>query len=210
MNAPARIGPMRPADREPLLQLLHDTGSFREEEISVALELFDDACAAAPTDGSELHPDHPEDGASYRLVGLFTQPSTHEDSGHAPRTTHHTPDGSGPPSAALSGYACYGPTPGTVGTFDLYWIAVHPSAQGTGGGRQLLREVEDRVTAEGGRMLIVETSSRADYEGTRRFYDRGGYREGARVRDFYAPQDDRVIYTRRFPPRPVAGGVSRQ
>jgi len=129
---------------------------------------------------------------------------------HAPRTTHRAPNGSDPSSAALSGYACYGPTPGTDGTFDLYWIAVHPSAQGTGGGRQLLREVEDRVTAAGGRMLIVETSSRADYEATRRFYDRGGYREGARVRDYYAPQDDRVIYTRRFPPRPVAGGVSQQ
>jgi len=202
VNAPARIGSMRPADREPLLQLLHDTGSFREEEISVALELFDDACAAAPADGSELHPNHPGDRSSYRLVGLFTEPSTIEISGSASRSPQ--------PAASLTGYACYGPTPGTDGTFDLYWIAVHPSAQGTGGGRQLLREVEDRVSAAGGRMLIVETSSRADYEGTRRFYDRGGYREGARVRDFYAPQDDRVIYTRRFPPRPVAGGVSQQ
>ena len=37
---------------------------------------------------------------------------------------------------AIAGYACYGPTPLTEGVFDLYWIAVHPEAQGRGIGRE--------------------------------------------------------------------------
>jgi ribosomal protein S18 acetylase RimI-like enzyme len=98
----------------------------------------------------------------------------------------------------LLGYACYGPTPGTDGTFDLYWIAVHPDAQGTGGGSRLLSEVERHLQSRGGRLLIAETSSRVAYVATRRFYDASGYGEAARVVDFYAPADDRVIYVKRL------------
>src|SRR5512135_2520890 len=32
------------------------------------------------------------------------------------------------------GYVCYGPTPMTEGTFDLYWIAVDPDFQKKGTG----------------------------------------------------------------------------
>jgi hypothetical protein len=53
-------------------------------------------------------------------------------------------------------------------------------------------------------MLIVETSSRSDYTATRAFYERRGYREAARVRDFYAPGDDRIIFVKRF--QPLADG----
>ncbi len=44
------------------------------------------------------------------------------------------------------------------------------------------------------RMLVVETLSRSDYAATRAFYERRGYDETARVRDFYAPGDDRIIF----------------
>jgi ribosomal protein S18 acetylase RimI-like enzyme len=101
---------------------------------------------------------------------------------------------------ALMGYACYGPTPSTNGTYDLYWIAVHPAAQGSGDGSRLLREVERRLAERGGRLLIVETSSRDSYVGTRRFYEARGYAETARVSSFYAPSDDRVVYTKRLTP----------
>lgn len=36
------------------------------------------------------------------------------------------------------GYMTYGPTPLTEGTWDLYWIAVAPGAQGRGYGQQLV------------------------------------------------------------------------
>ena len=105
----------------------------------------------------------------------------------------------------LAGYACYGPTPGTDRVFDLYWIAVDPGTQGAGGGTTLLSEVERRLRDVNARMLVVETSSRPGYDGTRRFYERRGYREAARVRHFYAPSDDRVIYLKRFHARPAVG-----
>ena len=98
----------------------------------------------------------------------------------------------------LVGYACYGPTPDTDRTFDLYWIAVDPAAQGTGGGTRLLTEVEQRLEERKARMLVVETSSRPEYGPTRAFYEKRGYAETARMREFYAPGDDRIIFTKRF------------
>src|SRR5207247_7297333 len=52
----------------------------------------------------------------------------------------------------LIGYACWGATPGTVATSDLYWIVVDRQRQGSGVGTQLLREVESRLTADGRRL----------------------------------------------------------
>ena len=95
---------------------------------------------------------------------------------------------------ALAGYACWGPTPGTVGTWDLYWIVVDKARQGAGIGSQLLAHVEQTLTADGCRMIIVETSSRADYAPTRGFYERRGYTRAAVLPGYYAPGDDLVIY----------------
>jgi ribosomal protein S18 acetylase RimI-like enzyme len=103
----------------------------------------------------------------------------------------------------LVGYACYGPTPGTDRGYDLYWIAVDPSRQGTGIGAALLQDVERRVIADNARLMLIETSSRDAYTPTRRFYVRHGYAEVARVANYYARGDDRIVYTKRFqaPPR---------
>jgi ribosomal protein S18 acetylase RimI-like enzyme len=101
----------------------------------------------------------------------------------------------------LVGYACFGATPATEGTFDLYWLAVDPAAQGRGIGRALMQQVERALLDRGGRLLVVETSSRADYAHTRRFYARGGYAEAARIRHFYAPADDRIMLTTRLTAR---------
>jgi GNAT superfamily N-acetyltransferase len=104
-------------------------------------------------------------------------------------------------SDRLLGYACFGATPATDGTYDLYWLAVDPAAQGRGVGTALVRAVEQKLLDRGARLLVVETSSRPDYEGTRRFYARSGYMEAARVRDFYAPADDRIVLTTRLTTR---------
>jgi GNAT superfamily N-acetyltransferase len=98
----------------------------------------------------------------------------------------------------LVGYACFGPTPATDGTFDLYWLAVDPAAQGRGIGRALVAHVRRLLLDRGARLLVVETSSRADYAHTRQFYAHGGFVEAARVRDFYAPADDRIMLTTRL------------
>ena len=96
----------------------------------------------------------------------------------------------------LIGYACWGPTPGTVATSDLYWIVVDRDRQGAGVGSQLLSEVERRLLADGRRLVVVETSSRADYQPTRAFYEARGYGKAATVPAYYAPGDDLVIYTK--------------
>jgi ribosomal protein S18 acetylase RimI-like enzyme len=97
-------------------------------------------------------------------------------------------------SGRTVGYSCFGEAPCTVGTYDLYWIAVDPALQGKGVGAALLRATEEAVRSAGGRMILVETASKPSYAATRAFYERNGYREVARVPDFYAPGDDKVVY----------------
>jgi ribosomal protein S18 acetylase RimI-like enzyme len=92
------------------------------------------------------------------------------------------------------GWVCFGPTPCTEGTFDLYWIVVDPACQGRGIGRGLMGLSERLIAARGGRMVVVETSGRADYDSTRQFYLRIGYHQAAFIEDFYAPGDAKVVY----------------
>jgi GNAT superfamily N-acetyltransferase len=95
------------------------------------------------------------------------------------------------------GYACYGPIACTVGSFDLYWIAVDPRSQRGGIGRLLAAAVESRVVQTGGRRIYIDTSGKPQYAPTRAFYERCGFQCEARLVDFYAPGDDRVIYVKR-------------
>ncbi|MEI8351070.1 MAG: GNAT family N-acetyltransferase, partial [bacterium] len=96
---------------------------------------------------------------------------------------------------APAGWICYGPTPCTIGTFDIYWIGVSVKAQGKGYGRALLDHAEGIIRKKG-RLVVIETSGRSLYDATRGFYLRTGYSETARIPNFYAPGDDRVIYSK--------------
>ena len=95
----------------------------------------------------------------------------------------------------LVGWICWGPTPCTLGTYDLYWMAVDPAAQRGGVGTALLAEMERQLVGRA-RLIVVETAGRADYAATRGFYESRGYRPTARIPEFYAPGDDLVIYTK--------------
>lgn len=97
-------------------------------------------------------------------------------------------------TGAVAGYICHGPTPMTDGTVDLYWIAVHPARYRQGYGRALVERVEQALRQKGGRLIVIETSSRELYAPTRHFYRSLGYVEQARLRDFYRPGDDRILY----------------
>ncbi len=97
------------------------------------------------------------------------------------------------------GWVCWGPTPCTQGTFDLYWLAVSPLEQGRGIGRLLMQFAEESIRDQGGRIIVVETAGRSEYAPTRAFYTRIGYWEQARLVDFYAPGDDKVLFTKQFP-----------
>jgi ribosomal protein S18 acetylase RimI-like enzyme len=98
----------------------------------------------------------------------------------------------------ILGFACYGQRPLTEGTFDLYWIGVSQGQQSRGIGKALIGEVEKRVRSQGGRLLIAETAGKEAFEPTRRFYLSAGYLLEARIRDFYKPGDDLVIFTKKL------------
>ena len=152
LTAPA-LRPLTAADRRRIEEITRAVRVFRDDELSVALEVFDGAVAGSP--------DYIALGASLddRLVG----------------------------------WICWGPTPCTVGTYDLYWMAVDPAAQGAGIGTALIREMEGRL-AGSARLIVVETAGRPDYRPTRSFYEARGYRRAAVIPDFYAPGDDQVVY----------------
>ncbi len=95
---------------------------------------------------------------------------------------------------AIAGYVCYGETPLTEGTWDIYWIAVSPHHQKRGIGGALMAEAEKEIARKNGRMVMAETSSKADYDNTHRFYLSQGYRLVARIADFYAPGDDIMFF----------------
>lgn len=97
----------------------------------------------------------------------------------------------------VAGWICWGPTPCTVRTYDMYWIAVDPSVHGAGLGSILVAEMERRLAGRA-RLIVVETGGRKEYAATRGFYLARGYEEVARVPDFYAPGDDQVVFVKRL------------
>lgn len=170
MTSSLTIAPLSSNHRSQIEEIVVATGVFNRDEVEVALDVFDEGCGVQRAGFKSPEPStlHPD----YEFLGAF--------------------DGDD-----LLGYACFGPTPSTVGTYDLYWIAVHPAAQRSGAGAALMAEVERQLNERGARMVVVETSSRDDYAPTRRFYHKRGYTEAARLRGFYAPGDDRVVLTKR-------------
>lgn len=94
----------------------------------------------------------------------------------------------------LQGVAYVEPERMTDGTYNLLLIAVHPRAQKKGRGTELVRYVESQVAEHGGRMLLVETMGTEDFAHVRRWYERLGFVEEARIRDFYADGYDKVVF----------------
>jgi ribosomal protein S18 acetylase RimI-like enzyme len=149
------LRPLTAADRASVERITRSVALFREDEIPVALEVFDAAVAGS---------------ADYAALGAEL-------------------DG------RLAGWIAWGPTPCTLGTFDLYWLAVDPTVHRAGAGRALVRDMERRLAGHA-RLIVVETAGRPDYAGTRAFYQALGYRRVAAVPDFYAPDDDQVIFAK--------------
>ena len=154
LTAPA-VRPLSAADRRRIEEITRAVRVFRDNEVPVALEVFDGAVAGSP---------------DYLALGAAVD-------------------------ERLVGWICWGPTPCTLGTYDLYWMAVDPAAQAAGIGTALLREMEGRL-AGSARLIVVETAGRPDYRPTRAFYEARGYRKAAIIPDFYAPGDDQVVYVK--------------
>lgn len=98
----------------------------------------------------------------------------------------------------LLGYTCFGPIPETPSSYDLYWIAVSPRHQGKGLGRKLIRETERLARGKRATQMFIDTSGREQYAPTRSFYERMGYQKLSAIENFYAPGDDKVIYSKKL------------
>jgi ribosomal protein S18 acetylase RimI-like enzyme len=143
-------------------------GLFTADEVSVALELVDAALA--------------EPGGEYRVLVAA-------DADEAAR---------GAETPLLYGYICYGPTPMTDGTWDLYWIVTHPRARGRGVARALTERMEAELRSVGARLVRVETSQLEGYGAAHSFYERMDYPVIARLPDFYRAGDDLLIMLKRL------------
>jgi ribosomal protein S18 acetylase RimI-like enzyme len=154
LTAPA-LRPLSAADRRRIEEITRAVLVFRDDEVPVALEVFDGAVGGSP---------------DYLALGATVD-------------------------ERLVGWICWGPTPCTLGTYDLYWMAVDPGVQAAGIGTALLREMEGRL-AGSARLIVVETAGRPDYRPTRSFYEARGYRKAAIIPNFYAPGDDQVVYVK--------------
>ena len=100
--------------------------------------------------------------------------------------------------SGIQGYICWGPVPLTKGSYDIYWIAIHPKSQGKGFGRSLISYVETCIEEEQGRLLFIETSSKESYQNTVRFYRCLGFNEASRILNFYDIGDDKLVFVKSF------------
>lgn len=164
------IRPARAEDREALLAILASDHTFKDDERLVATELIDGALTGS---------------VDYYL--LVAVPEAGE------------PAGAGaPPGTFLSGYLCYGPTPMTVSTFDLYWIVVHAEARGRGVAQALIIAMEAELLRQGGTAVRVETSETEGYGAARKLYARLAYPVASILTDFYREGDSLITYYKRL------------
>lgn len=96
--------------------------------------------------------------------------------------------------ARVSGYVCYGPTPLTENTWDVYWIAVAREKHGKGIGTALLTAAESNIKKAKGRMILIETESHTSYEKTQQFYFKRGYTVVCNIPDFYKVGHGKLVY----------------
>jgi len=82
----------------------------------------------------------------------------------------------------------------TEGTWNLLAIGVLPANQGSGVGTVMMQFIERRLAEQGERVLLVETMSGPELAATRKFYQKIGYIEEARIREFYEAGADKIIY----------------
>ena len=140
----------------------------------------DQPAIAAIITGCGLFPEDEAQGFIGMLPGLLADPDQHwlltEQNGQTHGAAYFSLDGI------------------SQDVWNLWFIGLIRATQGQGGGSALIRAVEDNIRAKGARLLLVETSSLSTFTATRGFYDSRGYSEEARIRDYYATGDDKVIY----------------
>lgn len=80
------------------------------------------------------------------------------------------------------------------GAWNMLAIAVLPTQQGGGCGGAIAKHLEAELRERGQRILIADTSGANEFARTREFYRKNGYTEEARIRDFWATGDDKIVF----------------
>ena len=96
----------------------------------------------------------------------------------------------------LVGVIYCAPEPMTCGTWNVLMLLVSRDRQRQGYGSALMSYVEQTLVDRGERLLIVETSSLDEFEPARKFYFKCGFNEEARIRDFYAAEEDKIVFSK--------------
>ena len=100
-------------------------------------------------------------------------------------------------AGTISGAAYFGPEAHADRVWNLYFLAVRKECQGSGMGSALVAWVEANLRNRGeqvAKLLLIDTSGVASFAPTRAFYHKQGYIEEARVREYYGPGDDKVVF----------------
>jgi GNAT superfamily N-acetyltransferase len=145
--------------------------------IRLTIETDFDTLIALATASGLFEPDQTE-----ILAGMLRSPNEND-------VWFTDDDGSGP-----VGVAYMAPEKMTYGTWNLYWIAVHPDRQRNGRGKAILDHVENWLIGRGERILLVETAGIDEFEYVRNFYAKNGFEAEARIRDFYDSAVDKVVF----------------
>ncbi len=80
------------------------------------------------------------------------------------------------------------------GAWNMLAIAIMQEQQGNGYGSILAKYLETELKERGQRIIIADTSSTDEFAQTREFYRQNGYAKEARIRDFWASGDDKIIF----------------
>lgn len=100
--------------------------------------------------------------------------------------------------STIAGYICFGQTPLTEATWDIYWLATSPKFRRQGIGKTLLKSAEDEIRKAKGKIIVVETSSRPEYNKAKSLYQSLGYQLTCQISDFYADGDDKLVLVKRL------------
>jgi ribosomal protein S18 acetylase RimI-like enzyme len=164
-----KIRPLTLGDEKKILALFESVALFSKEEQEVLRELL-----------------------SVQLADLRQEKSTSE------YNFIVTEEDQGTDGGVLSSFLCYGATPMTSGTYDLYWIGTGTRYERQGKAQSLLLHLMTVLKEQQGRLVRIETSGKEAYEGTVRFYQKMRFFEEARIKDFYSEGDDLIVYFARL------------
>ncbi|MCL9672451.1 GNAT family N-acetyltransferase [Citrobacter sp. MNAZ 1397] len=94
----------------------------------------------------------------------------------------------------FAGIAYCAPEVMTNDVWNLLMLWISPAHQRQGVGNALIKQIEKGLRNKHARLLLVETSSLIDFSAARAFYSKQGFIREATIRNYYAINDDKVIF----------------